>query len=153
VIKAAKLDMIHVPYRGVAPAFTDLLAGHIVMAAASPVELKPYLESGKVKPLAVLDTKRSPHLPNVPLATETLPDCPPAVTYNGLLGPANLPVEVVNALSQELVAAGKSPEFQKRLLNVGLEPLLSTPAEFDKIIANDFDRWRPIMQELNLKAQ
>ena len=90
VLKAAGLDMIHVPYRGVAPAFTDLLAGHIAMVAGSPVELKPYLESGKVKPLAVVDTKPSPHLPGVPLVTDTLKDCPPAVTYNGLLGPSEL---------------------------------------------------------------
>ena len=81
--------MIHVPYRGVAPAFTDLLAGHIAMVAGSPVELKPYLDSGKLKPLAVVDNKKSPHLPNVPIVTDTLKDCPPAVTYNGLLGPAH----------------------------------------------------------------
>ena len=138
VLKAAGLDMIHVPYRGVAPAFTDLLAGHIAMVAGSPVELKPYLNSGKLKPLAVLDTKRSPHLPNVPIVTDTLKDCPPAVTYNGLLGPAHLPKEVVETLSRELVAAGKSKEFRQRLLNVGLEPLLNTPEDFAKIIAAEF---------------
>ena len=79
--------MIHVPYRGVAPAFTDLLAGHIVMVAGSPVELKPYLESGKLK------RARGPRHQAVAVparraaVTETLKDCPPAVTYNGLLGP------------------------------------------------------------------
>ena len=123
VLKAAGLDMVHVPYRGVAPAFTDLLAGHIVMLAASPVELKPYLESKKVKPLAVVDRKPSRFLPGVPSVNETLKDCPPAVTYNGLLGPANLPKEVVDTLSRELVAAGKNPEFVQRVTNVGLEPL------------------------------
>jgi tripartite-type tricarboxylate transporter receptor subunit TctC len=153
VLKAAGLDMIHVPYRGIAPAFTDLLGGQITMAAGSPVELKPYLASGKVKALAVVDNKPSPHLPGVPPVTETLPNCPPVVTYNGLLGPANLPADVVSTISQALVTAGKDPEFQKRLLNVGLEPLLSTPEEFDKIIAADFDRWREPMRELNLKAQ
>jgi tripartite-type tricarboxylate transporter receptor subunit TctC len=153
VLKTAGLDMIHVPYRGVAPAFTDLLAGHIVMASASPVELKPYIESGKVKPLAVLDTKRSPHLPNIPTVMETLPDCPPVVTYNGLLGPAGLPQEIVDIMSRELVAAGKSPEFRQRVLNVGLEPLLSTPEEFAKIITTDSAQWRDIMRGLNLKQQ
>lgn len=151
VLKAAGLDMIHVPYRGVAPAFTDLLAGHIAMVAGSPVELKPYLESGKLKPLAVVDNKKSPHLPNVPPVTDTLKDCPPAVTYNGLLGPANLPKDVVETLSRELVAAGKSPEFRQRLLNVGLEPLLNSPAEFTKLIAADSAQWNGIMPGLNLK--
>jgi tripartite-type tricarboxylate transporter receptor subunit TctC len=153
VLKAAGLDMVHVPYRGVAPAFTDLLAGHITMLAASPVELKPYLDSGKVKPLAVLDTKRSRFLPNVPPVTDTLKDCPPAVTYNGLLGPARLPQEIADVLSRELVAAGKAPEFQQRLVNVGLEPLLSTQAEFAKIIAADSEQWRGILGGLNLKQQ
>src|SRR5262245_25780147 len=105
VLKAAGLDMVHVPYRGVAPAFTDLLAGHVLMVAGSPVELKPYMESGKLKALALLDTKPSPFLPGVPLVTETLKDCPPAVTYNGLLGPKGLPQEVVDTLARELVAA------------------------------------------------
>src|SRR5262249_10245715 len=111
VLKAAGLDMVHVPYRGVAPAFTDLLGGQIVMLAASPVELRPYLESKKVKPLAVVDTKPSRFLPGVPSVNETLKDCPPAVTYNGLLGPANLPKDVVETLSRELLTAAQSPEF------------------------------------------
>ena len=153
VLKAAGLDMIHVPYRGVAPAFTDLLAGHIAMVAGSPVELKPYLDSGKLKPLAVLDTKRSPHLPNVPIVTDTLKDCPPAVTYNGLLGPAHLPKDVVDTLSRELIAAGQSQEFRQRLLNVGLEPLLNSPEDFAKIIAADSAQWNGIMPGLNLKQQ
>lgn len=152
VLKAAGLDMIHVPYRGVAPAFTDLIAGHIAMVAGSPVELKPYLASGKLKPLAVLDNKPSRHLPNVPAVTDTLKDCPPVVTYNGLLGPLNLPKEVVDALSGELVAAGKSQEFRQRLLDSGLEPLLNTPADFAKIIAADSAQWNGIMPSLNLKA-
>ena len=98
VLKAAGLDMVHVPYRGVAPAFTDLLAGHVLMVAGSPVELKPYIDSGKLKVLGLLDSKPSPFLPDVPLVTETLKDCPPAVTYNGLLAPKGVPQEVVDTL-------------------------------------------------------
>lgn len=153
VIKTAGLDMVHVPYRGVAPAFTDLLAGHILMLAASAVELKPYLESGKVKPLAVVDNKPSRFLPGVPPVTDTLKDCPPAVTYNGLLGPARLPQGVVDTASQALVEAGKSPEYQQRFVNVGLEPLLTTPQDFARIIATDSAQWRNILAGLNLKQQ
>ena len=151
VLKAAGLDMVHVPYRGVAPAFTDLLAGHIVMVAGSPVELKPYMESGKLRALAVLDTKRSPFLPGVPLVTETLKDCPPAVTYNGLLGPKNIPQEVVDVLSRELTAASKSDEYKRRFTNVGLEPLLTTSDEFSKIFVRDAAIWNGIMPTLGLK--
>jgi tripartite-type tricarboxylate transporter receptor subunit TctC len=151
VLKAAGLDMVHVPYRGVAPAFTDLLAGHIVMVAGSPVELKPYMESGKLRALAVLDTRPSPFLPGVPLVTDTLKDCPPAVTYNGLLGPKNIPQEAVDVLSRELAAAGKSEEYKRRFTNVGLEPLLTTADEFSKIFVRDAAIWNGIMPTLGLK--
>ena len=152
VLKSAGLDMIHVPYRGVAPAFTDLLAGHIAMLSATPVELKPYLESGKVKPLAVTGATRSKHLPNVPTVLETLKS-PPVVTYNGLLAPARTPQDIIDVMSRELVAAGKDAEFVDRLLKAGLEPILGTPDEFAKIIAADTEQWRDIVRELNLKKQ
>jgi tripartite-type tricarboxylate transporter receptor subunit TctC len=151
VLKAAGLEMIHVPYRGVAPAFTDLLAGHIQMLAASPVELKPFLDSGKVKVLAVVDNKPSPFLPGIPLVTETLKDCPPAVTYNGLLGPKGIPQEIADVLSRELVAGHNSPEFKQRFSNVGLLPLLTTPDDFTKILAADAAVWNSIMPTLGLQ--
>lgn len=150
VLQAAGLNMVQVPYRGVAPAFTDLLAGHIAGLAASPVELKPYLDSGKVKVLAVIDNKPSRFLPNVPAITAILPNCPPVVTYNGLMAPAKVPQAVVDVLSKELVEAGKSPEFRQRLVNVGLEPLLTTSGEFAKIIATDSATWGKIMSGLDL---
>ena len=151
-LKSAGLDMIHVPYRGVAPAFTDLLAGHIAMLSASPVELKPYLESGKVKPLAVTSAARSRQLSNVPTIAETLKS-PPVVTYNGLLGPARTPDDIVAAILRELNAPDKSAAFQERLAKVGAEPILSTPEEFARIIAADTDQWRDIVRDLNLRIQ
>jgi tripartite-type tricarboxylate transporter receptor subunit TctC len=151
-LKSTKLEMIHVPYRGVGPAFTDLLAGHIAMLAATPVELKPYLESGKVKPLAVSAAMRSKQLPNVPTIAETFAS-PPVVTYNGLFAPARTPDEIVQAMSREIIIAEKSPEFQEKLIRVGAEPLVTTPEEFAKIFADDMDRWRDIVRDLGLKPQ
>src|SRR6185436_4357168 len=98
-----------------------------------------------------LDTKPSPFLPGVPLVTETLKDCPPAVTYNGLLGPKDIPQEVVDTLSRELVAAAKLPEFKQRFTNTGLLPLLTTSDEFAKIFAADAAVWNSIMPTLGLK--
>ena len=151
-LKNAKLEMVHVPYRGVGPAFTDLLAGHIAMLSATPVELKPYLESGRVKPLAVTGAARSKQLPNVPTVAETLAS-PPVVTYNGLFAPARTPDEIIRALSREFLTAEKGSEFQERLVKVGVEPLVNTPEEFAKIIAEDTDRWRDVVRELGLKVQ
>ena len=80
-LKSAGLQMNHVPYRGIAPAFTDLLAGHIAMVAASPVEVKPYIENGSVNLLAITSDKPSAALPGVPIITDTL-KTPPVVTWN-----------------------------------------------------------------------
>jgi tripartite-type tricarboxylate transporter receptor subunit TctC len=148
-LKSAALDMVHVPYRGLAPAMTDLLAGQVQMISATPVELKPYLESGKVKPLGVTSGKRSRQLPNVPTIAETL-NCPPVATYNGLLAPRRTPRDIVAAIAREL---RNGMEFQDRLARVGAEPFVSTPEEFSEIIAADSDRWRSIVRDLNIKAE
>src|SRR5215831_59381 len=120
-LKSAGLDMIHVPYRGVAPAFTDLLAGHIAMLSASPVEIKPYLDSGRVKPLAVTSAARSRQLPDVPAIAETLKS-PPVVTYNGLLAPGRTPAAVVDTIAREIAKAAKDEALLARLEKVGVEP-------------------------------
>jgi tripartite-type tricarboxylate transporter receptor subunit TctC len=121
------------------------------MVAGSPVELKPYMESGKLRALAVLDTKPSPFLPGVPLVTDTLKDCPPAVTYNGLLGPKDIPQEAVDVLSNALIAGRQSQEFMQRFSNVGLQPLLTSSDEFAKIFVQDAAVWNGIMPSLGLK--
>jgi tripartite-type tricarboxylate transporter receptor subunit TctC len=151
-LKSAGLAMIHVPYRGLGQAFTDLLAGHVAMLSATPVELNPYLNSGKVKPLAVTGATRSKQLPNVPTIGETLKG-PPVVTYNGLLAPGRTPQDIVDIIAREIVAAEMSPDFQERLARIGVDPIVATPAEFAKIIAADTERWRDIVRDLDLKPQ
>ena len=151
-LKSAGLSMIHVPYKGVGQAFTDLLAGNIAMLSASPVEIKPYLDSGKIKPLAISGRERSKQLPGVPTIGETLAS-PPVITINGLVAPARVPQEVVDTLSREILAAEKSPEFLDRLNKIGAEPVVSTPAEFAKIIADDTELWRDVVRDLGLKPE
>jgi tripartite-type tricarboxylate transporter receptor subunit TctC len=151
-LKSAGLDMIHVPYRGVAPAFTDLLAGHIGMLSATPVEIKPYLDSRRVKPLAVTSAGRSSQLPDVPAIVETLKS-PPVVTYNGLLAPGRTPDSVVDTIAREMGKAAKDKALLARLEKVGVEPILGMPQDFAKVIAADTEFWRDIVRELNLKGQ
>jgi tripartite-type tricarboxylate transporter receptor subunit TctC len=102
--------MIHVPYRGVGAAFTDLLAGHVAMVAAT-LEVKSYLDSGKIRPLAVTAAARSKQLPDVPTVGETLKS-KPVITYNGLLAPRRTPQDIVELLAREIVAAEMSTDFQ-----------------------------------------
>jgi hypothetical protein len=99
--------MVHVPYRTLGAAFTDLFAGHVSMVMATPVELKSYLDSGKIRPLAVTATTRSKQLPGVPTVAETLPS-PPSITLNGLVAPGRTPQEIVDTLAREIIAAEKT---------------------------------------------
>jgi tripartite-type tricarboxylate transporter receptor subunit TctC len=150
-LKNAGLDMIHVPYKGIAPAFSDILAGHIQMLSATPVEAKSYIESGKVKALAVTNSERTTQLPNVPTITETLKKSPNVMTWQGMLAPAGTPKEIVDAMAREIAVAEKDPEFRQRLTRIGVDPVTSTPEEFQKLIVAETDRWRVITRELGLK--
>ena len=150
-LKSAGLEMTHIPYRGMGPAFTDLVAGHVHMLSASPVELKPFVDSSKVKPLGISGKERSKHLPKVPTISETM-NSPVVATYNGLLAPTGTPQAVIDAISQEIVAAEKTPEFLEKLAKVGVEPYGSTPEQMAKVIAEDSERWRGLAGELGLKV-
>jgi hypothetical protein len=124
--KSAGLQMNHVPYKGIAPAFQDLVAGHIAMMSPSPVELKPFLEKGTLKALALTDSKRTKVLPNVPAITDFM-KTEPVVTWNGLVAPAKTSAAVIDLLSREIRAAQQDPVFLERLALIGVDPVLHTP--------------------------
>jgi tripartite-type tricarboxylate transporter receptor subunit TctC len=149
--KSAGLQMNHVPYKGIAPAFQDLVAGHIAMMSPSPVELKPFLEKGTLKALALTDSKRTKVLPNVPAITDFM-KTEPVVTWNGLVAPAKTPAAVIDLLSREIRAAQQDPVFLERLALIGVDPVLHTPQDYAKLIADDTERWRTIIQDLGLKV-
>ena len=151
-LKSAGLDMVHAPYRGVGPAFTDLIGGQVQMLSASPVELKPFIGSDKVKPLAISSKQRSKYLPDVPAIIETLPS-PFVATYNGLMAPKNTPKEIIDMISAEIVAAEKTPEFLERLSKIGVEPSGTTSQEMAEEIAADMQRWRAVANDVAPKEQ
>jgi tripartite-type tricarboxylate transporter receptor subunit TctC len=149
--KSIGADMAQVAYRGIAPAFQDLLAGHIALLAPTPVELRPQLGSGKLRPLASTDNKRSAALPDVPAIVEVLPNSPPIVTWQGILAPRATPQPIVDAISQVVMAAGRDPEFTQQLAKIGIEPVVQTPEEFAKYIAAELDRYRVVVRDVGLK--
>ena len=149
--KTAGIQINHVPYKGIAPAFQDLVAGHIAMMSPSPVELKPFLEKGGLKPLALTDNKRSKVVPEVPALSEFMTN-KPVVTWNGLVAPARTPQAVIDMLSREIRLAEQDPAFLERLAKIGVDPVLHTPDDFAKIIADDLVSWRSVIQELGLKV-
>jgi tripartite-type tricarboxylate transporter receptor subunit TctC len=153
VLWSAGVEMVHVPYRGVAPAFAALLGGQADMLAASPVEARPYVDSGKLKFLAVTGTQRAKGFADVPTITEALPKAAPVVTWNGVLAPADTPPEIVDALSREIMTAERSAEFRQRLDKIGVEPVVHTPDEFTRQIALDMQQWRGAIAALGLQPQ
>jgi len=146
-LKSAGLQMTHVPYRGVGPAFTDLIAGNVQMLSATPVELTPYAGSNKVRPLGISSKQRSRHMPDVPTISETV-SSPLVATYNGILAPKGTPQDVIDRISAAIVAAVKTPEFSDRLFKVGVEGVGSTPAETAKIIEADRKSWLTVKDDI-----
>jgi tripartite-type tricarboxylate transporter receptor subunit TctC len=152
-LKSAGLDMIHVPYKGIAPAFAALLGGQVEMLAASPVELRPHMDTKKLKLLAATSAERIKTLPDVPTIAEVFPGAPAVVTWNGVLAPTGTPQDVIAALSRAIMEAEKSPDFRERLTQLGVDPVVGAPADFAKIIAEDTARWRELIPELGLQAK
>lgn len=141
----AGIEMVHVPYRGGAPAAVDLMAGKIQMIASPMVEVIGAVQAGQLRPLAVTTAKRSPLLPEVPTVGETLPGFEIPL-WNGIVAPAGTPPAAIARLSAELRAALRSDELKRRLAEQGSEPLPSTPEEFASYIRAEIPRWAEIVR-------
>jgi tripartite-type tricarboxylate transporter receptor subunit TctC len=151
-LKRANLQMTMVPYRGLAPAFADLIAGNVHMLSATPVELKPFLDGKRLQLLASSGPARSNALPDVPTIAETFPGHA-ITTWNGLVAPAKVPQDVVDTLTRVILEAKRNGEFGARLQQLGVDPVIGTPQEFEKQIGTDTEIWRKIIPELGLQPQ
>jgi tripartite-type tricarboxylate transporter receptor subunit TctC len=151
-LKRAGLDMTMVPYRGLVPAFDDLLAGNLQMVSATPVELQPFLHTGKVRLLASSGAVRSPGLPDVPAIAETFPGHE-VVTWNGIHAPARTPQVVIDTLAHVILAAQQDKDFTARLQQIGVDPVAITPADFQVRILAETEYWRKLVSEMGLQAQ
>jgi tripartite-type tricarboxylate transporter receptor subunit TctC len=141
----AGVEMVHVPYRGGAPAATDLIAGKIQMLASPLVEVIGAVRAGQLRPLAVTTAKRSPLLPEVPTVGETLPGFEIPL-WNGILAPAGTPPAAIARLSAEIQAALRGEELRRRLLEQGSEPMPSSPEEFADYLRAEIPRWAEIVR-------
>lgn len=135
--KVAGIDLVNIPYKGVGPAFNDLLGGHVPVAIVSLATALQHIQSGQVRLLAVFDTKRYAKLPNVPTITEVLPKYQPGRAWVGFLGPPDLPTPITARLNTEITRILKSDEVEHILGQSGLEVVANTPAEFTVMIRED----------------
>ncbi len=143
----AKLDMIHVPYKGSAPAISDLIGGHVPVMFDSMIAIMPHVKSGKVKVLAVSSANRSKLLPNVPTFAES--GFPAVVSYAwyGFFAPAGTPKDIINKINSETLKIMKEPEFQKILADTGSDFVGDTPENFSAFVKAEAAKWSKVVKE------
>jgi tripartite-type tricarboxylate transporter receptor subunit TctC len=145
------VNMVHVPYRGTAPALTDLIGGQVqVIFSPMPASIE-HIRTGTLRPLAVTTGQRSELLPEVPTVEDFVPGYETSAFY-GLGVPRNAPPEIVNKLNNEINAALIDTRMKTRLADLGGTPLLGSPADFGKIIVNEAEKWAKVVKFAGIKA-
>jgi tripartite-type tricarboxylate transporter receptor subunit TctC len=146
------VDMLHVPYRGIAPAITDLLGGQVQVVFASPVSTIEYIRIGKLRALAVTTATRLQSLPEIPTVGDFLPGFEASQWY-GVAAPRNTPAEIIAKLNQEINAALADPKMKARLADTGGAMLQGSPADFAKLIAEETDKWGKVIKFASIKPE
>ena len=147
------INIVHVPYKGSSPAMTDLLGGHVDMFFVNMQSAIPFVNSKKVKPLAVTSTKRLELTPDVPTMLESgFPDFVAGNTWYGLVGPAGLPREVAGRLHAEMVKVLQAPDIRDKLATVGVSVVANTPKEFMANVQEELRMWINIVKATGITA-
>jgi tripartite-type tricarboxylate transporter receptor subunit TctC len=137
--------MQHVPYRGAAPAITDMLGGQVQVIFDNMPSIIQHVRSGALRALAVTTTTRSPQLPDVPTVADTVPGYEASALF-GVGAPKKTPPEIIEKLNKEINAVLAEPEIKKRLIDLGGEPLISTPDAFGKMIVAETEKWEKVVK-------
>jgi tripartite-type tricarboxylate transporter receptor subunit TctC len=146
------VDMVHVPYRGGAPALTDLIGGQVqVFFAPIAASIEP-IRAGKLRALAVTTSTRSEALPDIPTVGEFVPGFESS-GWIGFGAPKGTPIEIVDKLNKEINAALADPKMKARLADLGCTPLTLSPADFGKLIVADTEKWAKVIRAANIKAE
>ncbi len=147
----AGIDIVHVPYRGTAPALTDLIAGQMQVVFDNIPGSIGHIRSGKVRALGVTGAKRVAALPDVPTIGETVPGYEVSIWY-GIAAPKGTPPEIVGKLNQAVNTVLADPKLQARLAELGGEPMPMAPAEFGKLVADETEKWAKVIQTANIRV-
>ena len=147
----AKVEMIHVPYRGAGPAITDLLGGQVDMIFGTAAAVSNMVDQGKLRAIGVTTPEPSAAFKGVPSISATVPGYAVESWY-GLYAPAGTPADVIQKLNAAAKKAARSPEFSKKVEQEGLAVIASDPAELDRYVKAEEARWRKIVKENNIKA-
>jgi tripartite-type tricarboxylate transporter receptor subunit TctC len=148
----AGIDVVHVPYRGGGPSVQDVVAGNIQYTFEGISVLRPLIEEGRLRALAVTSPRRSPLLPNVPTMIESGFADFQSTSWTGLLAPHGTPAHIIAKLNDAVNTALKTPEMQAALDKLAADALGGAPAELTKVIESDLGKWGPIVQNLHLQS-
>jgi tripartite-type tricarboxylate transporter receptor subunit TctC len=148
----AGIDMIHVPYRGGAPAMTDLMGGQIQVVFNPVPESMEHIKAGKLRPLAVTGATRSEALPDVPTVGDFVPGFE-ASALQGIGAPKDTPAEIVEKLNKEINAGLADPKLKARFADLGATVFVVSPADFGKFVADETEKWAEVIKFAGAKAE
>jgi tripartite-type tricarboxylate transporter receptor subunit TctC len=146
------VEMVHVPYRGVAPALTDLLGGRVQALFANPAQSIPYIGAGRLRAVAITTATRSEALPDIPTVGEFVPGYEASSIF-GFGAPKNTPAEIIDKLNKEINAGLADPEIKARVADLDGTVLVGAPADFGKLIADDTEKWGKVIRAANIKVE
>jgi tripartite-type tricarboxylate transporter receptor subunit TctC len=147
----AGVNLVHVPYRGISPALTDLLGGQVQVVFSSMPSSIGYIKSGRLRALAVTAATRLAAMPDVPAVAESVPGYEVSTWY-GIGAPKNTPAEVVDKLNTEISAALAGLKFKARLADLGAVAMAGSPGEFGKFISNEIEKWGKVVRAAHIMA-
>jgi len=145
------IDLVHVPYKGGAPAQQDVVAGHVPILMDVLYAVTPLIKSGKIKVLALLSPQRAPESPEYPVVAEAVPGVS-ALSLVGIVAPAVTPRDLVNRISTDIARAVKSSDLTERMKQQGMEPIGSTPDQFDALIRAEIEKWAKVVKVSGAKV-
>jgi tripartite-type tricarboxylate transporter receptor subunit TctC len=148
----AKIDIVHVPYKGAAPALQDVIAGHVQMMFATASSVVPHIRDGKVRALAVATLERTAVLPDIPTIDELGIKNFDATTWHGLVAPVRTPREVIAMLNRALAATLSDPSVKKSLGDLGVDIIGGTPEAFAAYIQSEISKWAAIIKASGAKV-
>jgi tripartite-type tricarboxylate transporter receptor subunit TctC len=149
---AAGIRMIHVPYKGIPPAVTDVIGGRVAMLFTTTISAAPHIKSGKLRALALTSAKRQPSMPDVPTIGETIPGYR-AEAFQGMVAPAGVPKAIVDKLGAEVARIVKLPDIAERFRLDGADPVGSTPQEFAAFLKTETQKWTKVIKDAGIKPE
>jgi tripartite-type tricarboxylate transporter receptor subunit TctC len=147
----ARVEIVHVPYKGAGPAMPDLIAGQVQLSFITYTAAGPHIKTGRLRALGVTTAKRSPTLPDLPAIGETVAGYDSAVWY-GFAAPAGTPSEVVSKLNTEVLRVLAAPDFRSRITLEAVSPIGSTPEEFGSFMKSEIVRWAKVVRDSGAKV-